>query len=146
MSYMNRLCAMSYNNKKGQNEFWKNPCYSSYVEKHGHHMSKPLAKWASMHLKNATGDNHRWTCDEVESAMTQLGLKLPAHKTIGDATYIANMSYANLYGVVAQSDREVLQHAYAILNSPNAYDGDIFTRFTADIMAKGIDINWSEVM
>ena len=146
MSYMDRICSMSTKNEKGETEFWRNTCYKKYVEKHGHHFSNKLARWASDRMKNVSGDKHTWMCAEVEQAFQKLNFVIPDGMTVGDAAYTANMAYADYFGRSLKTDADVLTHAYAILRDPDGYDGMVFNRFTADMMGMGVDVPWDEVI
>lgn len=132
-------------NKKGKNEFWANEGYNAYKAKHGMHFSDKLAMWASMRMKNATGNEHRWSVDDVKGAFSSLGFSLKGKCTWGDATYAANMIYAD-YGAHLKADTDAVKMAYALMTDPDGYEGMIFNRYTADIMEKGECVPWMEVM
>lgn len=132
-------------NAKGKNEFWNNDDYRHYKMHNGMHFNHKLAEYASHNMVNATGTQHTWTCKDVEGAFASLGLKLPEKATWGDATYAANMIYAD-YGQHLKADTDAVKMAHALLNDPDGYEGQIFNRYTADIMEKGVCVPWADMM
>lgn len=132
-------------NRKGKNEFWNNKGYNEYKAKHGLHFSDKLAMWASAHLTNANGKDHTWNIEDVKTAFSSLGYSLMGGYTWGDVTYMANMLYSD-FAQCLSSEADAVRMAYAITKDPDGYDGMIFNRFTADIMEKGVCVNWEKVM
>lgn len=129
----------------GKNEFWSNDGYKTYKEKHGMHFSDALAKMASSKMKNINGTNHTWSVDDVRGAFTALGLNKPAKCTWGDATYLANMYYSD-FAPILKADTDAVRMAHMIMTDPDGYEGMAFNRYTADIMEKGVCVDWNEVM
>lgn len=141
MGYMMMNCL----NKKGKNEFWNNKDYIKYKEKHGMHFSDSLAMWASAKMVNIDGTQHGWSVEDVRSAFKALGLEKPEKCTWGDATYLANMYYADFMPVF-KVETDALRMAYYSMRDPDGYEGKPFNRYTADIMENGICVPWSKLM
>lgn len=118
------------------------PGFIDYVKKHGYHFTNELAEHASRMMENANGAEHTWTAAQVEKAMTGLGLTIPAHVTLGDVTYLANMYYADLYPDPLKDEASCLKAAHKIAVDVDGYEGMIFCRWTADVIGKAVDINW----
>lgn len=130
--------------KVGPLEFWDDPDYQRYLDKHGVHFCDTLAIWASGKLKNKRGDQkHLWSVEEVKAAYTKLGLLKPDNVTWGDATYAANYTYANFFGDTLRSDIEVLKHSNSDITDANNYSGKIFNRWLSDVMGMKISVPWS---
>lgn len=126
-------------------EFWDDPEYRKYKEKHGEHFCDKLAIWASKKMDNAHGDkSHSWTVEEVTSAFEKLGWKKPEMATWGDVTYSANMAYADYYGGSIKTEQDVLRYAYDDVSDPDGYPGKVFNRWLSDVMGKKIAVPWSE--
>lgn len=126
------------------NEFWENKGYDAYKAKHGMHFSEKLATFASKNMQNADGKSHMWSLDDVKGAFSSFGFQLKNGYTFADATYAANMIYAD-YGQYLKADTDAVKMAYALITDPDGYEGMIFNRYTADIMAKNIEIDWEEM-
>lgn len=112
----------------------------AYIEKHGPHFTECLAEYASKQMENANGKEHTWKPSEVKMALSEDGLKIPGHATLGDVTYVANMAYADF----SLKDDLCMKLAYDTANDPDGYDGMIFNRWLSDILGKGVNINWRE--
>lgn len=125
-------------------EFWKDDKYQDYKMKHGEHFTEELAAWASGKMKNVSGEAHTWTTDQVRAAFGQLGLTLPKDTTWGDATYAANMAYADYFGKSLYSEADCIRHAHAELADPDGYPSKTFSRWLADNMGLGIDVDWAK--
>lgn len=132
-------------NKQGKNEFWENKGYDMYKAKHGMHFSDALAKMASDNMKNVNGTNHTWSVDDVKGAFSALNLTKPAKCTWGDATYLANMYYSD-FAPVLKADTDAVRMAYMTMTDVDGYEGMAFSRYTADIMEKGVCVPWEMVM
>ena len=95
-------------------------------------------------MENANGQSHSWTTSQVKKSMESLGLTIPSHVTHGDAAYLANMYYADLYPDPLKDEASCLRAAYKVANDPDGYEGMIFCRWTADVIGKTISINWEK--
>lgn len=84
------------------------------------------------------------TTSQVKKSMESLGLTIPSHVTHGDAAYLANMYYADLYPDPLKDEASCLRAAYKVANDPDGYEGMIFCRWTADAIGKAISINWEK--
>lgn len=80
----------------------------------------------------------------IKKSMESLGLTIPKHVTHGDAAYLANMYYADLYPDPLKDEASCLRAAYKIANDPDGYDGMIFCRWTADAIGKAIKLDWEK--
>lgn len=132
-------------NKEETNEFWEDKGYHAYKEKNGMHFSDKLANWASAKMVNIDGKTHNWTVDDVKAASTSLGYSLKNGYTWGDVAYMANMIYAD-YIQVLKAETDAVKMANIIMADPDGYEGMVFNRYTADIMAKNVDVPWEELM
>lgn len=103
-----------------------------------------LAEHVSKMMVNANGQQHSWTTSQVKKSMESLGLTIPSHVTHGDAAYLANMYYADLYPDPLKDEASCLRAAYKVANDPDGYEGMIFCRWTADVIGKTISINWEK--
>lgn len=116
--------------------------YSKYVKKHGYHFTDALAEHVSKMMINANGQQHSWTANQVKKSMDNLGLSIPKSVTTGDAAYLANMYYADLYPDPLKDETSCLRAAYKIANDLDGYEGMIFCRWTADAIGKAIELDW----
>lgn len=118
--------------------------YSEYIEKYGHHFSDALAEHVSRAMVNANGKEHSWTAMQIKQSMENLHLSIPTTVTTGDVTYLANMYYADLFPECLKDEVACLKAAYALANDPDGYDGMVFRRWTADVLGKEMNVDWSK--
>jgi len=122
--------------------------YLEYVKKHGYHFTDELAEHVSKMMENANGQMHTWTAQQVKKAMESLGLmpfgRTKTEATLGDATYRANMYYADLYPDPFKDEASCLRAAYKIANDIDGYKGMVFCRWTSDAIGKAIHIDWEK--
>lgn len=129
--------------EKSVDDVSSKPC-AEYIEKHGHHFNSALAEYASSLMENANGKSHSWTTAQVKSTMISLGLTIPSNVTYGDAAYLANMYYADLYPEPLTDENACIKAAYKVCNDVDGYEGMIFNRWMSDINGKGISIDWKK--
>lgn len=121
--------------------------YEEYIAKHGWHFNEALAEWASKQMKKASGDQtHHWTAAEVKAAFERLGLMKPEKVTWGDATYSANMAYADYYGISLKTDVDCIKHAYADIADPDGYPEKVFAHWCANVEWKQINVPWGNYL
>lgn len=82
--------------------------------------------------------------EQVKKSMESLGLTIPKSVTSGDAAYLANMYYADLYPDPLKDEASCLRAAYKVANDPDGYEGMIFCRWTADAIGKAIKLDWEK--
>lgn len=63
-----------------------------------------------------------------------------------DAVYVMHMVYADFYGSSIITDDGICKFVRDYIDDPDGYDGIAFTRFLADCEAKGISIDWEDVI
>lgn len=135
------------NEESDKVEFWDDPEYRKYKEKHGEHFCDKLAVWASKRMDNAHGDKaHSWTVEEVKAAFEKLGFKKPETSTWGDVAYSANMAYADYFGGSIKTEADALRYAYEDVSDPDGYPGKIFNRWLSDVMGKEVAVPWSDFL
>lgn len=118
--------------------------YSEYVKKYGYHFTDALAEHVSKMMVNASCQTHSWTASQVKKSMESLGLTIPKSVTSGDAAYLANMYYADMYPDPLKDEASCLRAAYKVANDPDGYEGLVFCRWTADAIGKAIKIDWEK--
>lgn len=132
-------------NYKEKNEFWDDPDYQMYKQKNGMHFSDALAMYASRMMHNSNQQKHTWSVKDVQGAFASMNYQLPGHATWGDATYAANMYYAD-FAPLLKNETDAVKMAYMILNDPDGYEGMLFNRYTADVMQTNEQIGWKDFM
>ena len=135
-----------YVNSMGEYEFWRDPMYAKYMQEHGHHFSKELAKHASLAMENRDGSDHNWTREDVVKAFEKIGKTIPNGYKACDAHYLANMFYADYFGSSVKTAEECLVLACDYMADPDGYEGRAFYHYLTDCMVKGHVVNWKEML
>ena len=135
--------------EKEANVLMNDEGFLAYIDKHGYHFTEELAEHVSKMMENADGSKHSWSAEQVKKAMVGLGFFQLSDKnmtktksTYGDLTYLANMHYADGYPDPLKDEASCLKYAWKNANDPDGYDGMVFSRWTADAIGKGIQIDW----
>ena len=55
------------------------------------------------------------------------------------------MAYADFYPKVIKTENYCVQYAIAVASDPDGYEGMAFCRWTADIIGKGVTIDWEKL-
>lgn len=118
--------------------------FVDYVKKHGYHFTEELAEHVSKMMVNANGQQHSWTAAQVNKTLGSLGLMLPDKVTLGDATYLANMYYADLYPDPLKDEASCIRAAYKTTHDIDGYEGQTFCRWTSDAIGKAVKIDWEK--
>lgn len=116
--------------------------YKDYIKKYGPHFTDALAEYVSQKFINADGTDHWWTASQAKKMFMSLGYDIPDDVSIGDITYLANMAYSDFYPTVLKDEAACLRYAYRVAIDPDGYEGLPFCRWTADVIGKGLDIDW----
>lgn len=118
--------------------------YGQYLEVHGKHFTDELAEMASKRMKNRNGLYHSWSVNDIKNAFERIGLEKPEEYTWGDATYAANMAYADFYGSSLKTEQDCLKYSHDLMSDVDGYDGMILNRYISDLMGKKIKMDWSK--
>lgn len=123
------------------------PDFIEYTRVNGYHFTDSLADHATKMMINSDGTKHNWTSKQVKDAMISKGMKdNPHHATWGDASYVANMAYADLFPSPITSEQGCIDAAYKTACDPDGYEGMIFCRWLSDIIAREVEIDWKSMM
>lgn len=131
--------------KKGLHRY-QDDSYDKYVEKHGLHFCKSLAEHVINCMENQNGTPHKWSIDQVKTAVLSVTSSCNfKHKvTDADMAYLANMYYSDFYPDVMDAETDCIKAAIKIANDPDGYEGQAFCRWVADVMASHKHIEWEK--
>lgn len=122
--------------------------YAEYVKVNGLHFNNKLAEYAISKLKNVgPNESHKWTIAQIEKTVNSLldsKLDFKFKTTYADLAYAANMYYSDFYPQIINPDIACVQAAIAMANDPDGYEGIIFCRWVADVMAKNKSFDWTK--
>lgn len=104
------------------------------------HFTEKLADFASEHLINHDGHEHRWTCEDVAKEIEKQNWHKPEH--IGDVTYLANKYYSDLCPEIIKEPTECIRAALLYEKDPDGYEGKIFKEWVMLMKARKKKIQW----
>ena len=63
-----------------------------------------------------------------------------------DCVFVANMVKADYFGSSIPNEQYLLKFIKDYIDDPDGYDGLPMTRFYADVIGKGVVINWEDMI
>lgn len=128
------------------NKIYDDPDFDNYIKRYGMHFTDELAERA-ISLLVPVGDKNKtkWPVAKVIEVIKSHGIKVRPDTTPGDLAYQANLYYMTLYSDMIKTELDCIRAAAATDMDPNAYAGNIFNRWVADMMAKvNVKIDWKK--
>ncbi len=145
---MTMMCGMKRHphiNMHGQYEFWLNPHYRHYIHHEGYHFNPHTLDVAMSKMVNRDGSHHKWSREEVSAAFEKMKQPLMNGYTLCDATYLANMFYADYFSSSIKTEQECLDMAADFMTDIDGYKGRIFHYWLSDIMVEGCVVDWEKM-
>ena len=118
-----------------------------YLSYYGWHFNKKLCEFATCKLLSRMGNTRvvPYTKEAVEQLLKNHGstiLKAQGY----DCVYVANMAKASYLGSSLQDETRIARFVKDYIDDQNGYEGIVMTRFFADIIGKGIVVDWEDMM
>ena len=63
-----------------------------------------------------------------------------------DCLFVINMAKADFYGTTITDEKHLITFVKDYIDDPDGYEGLPMTRFVADVIGKGIVIDWEEML
>lgn len=120
--------------------------FERYLSVYGWHFSKAACDWAVSMMKDRNGAKVApHTKEQLKELFTKNNLQQPASKGYDDI-YLAAMIKADYWSSSVTSDTQLVKMLCDMLTDKDGYDGQAFTRFYADCVAKGVPIIWEDLI
>lgn len=117
----------------------------NYLSNYGWHFSKQMCMWAVSMMKDRKGEKIKaHTKEELEELFKSKSINIEAKGY--DAVYVYAMAKADFMGSSIVDDMHLLKYVEDYIGDKDGYDGIAFTRFYADCIAKGIPIQWDDML
>lgn len=117
----------------------------NYLANYGWHFSKAMCMWAISMMKDRKGERVKPRDKaEIEELLKANGMVVDAKGY--DVVYVYAMGKANYGGSSITDEARLAKFVGDYLTTPDGYDGIAFTRFYADCIAKGIPIQWDDML
>lgn len=116
-----------------------------YLGTYGWHFSKAMCMWAVSMMRDRNGNKLELADkDHICELMKKYGEEIDSKGY--DAVYLYHMIKADYWGSSITSESQLCKHIADISNDKDGYDGMVFTRFYADMIAKGEPIIWEDLL
>ena len=117
-----------------------------YLNYYGWHFNKKLCDFAVSHMIISGGNKlDPISKESVEQMLGRYGITLEKCKGY-DAVFVANMAKADYYGSSIPSEDYLARFVKDYIDDPDGYDGLPMTRFFADVIGKGVVIDWEDML
>lgn len=117
----------------------------NYLKYNGPHFSKKLVEYATSLMTKNDKNIKTINKDRVEAILSTYNIKLENNQ-LYDHVYVANMIIADFLGESIDDESHMAKHIKAVIDDTDGYDGIVFTRWYADMRAKGIPVDWEEML
>lgn len=122
-----------------------------YTRNYGFNFNKKACEYAISMMKRSNPSTGKmepidaWTKDEVEDLLKKYDITLE-NNLLYNFVYVANMAKADFLRSSIEDERHLALYVKDVVDDPDAYDGMIFNRWYADMVKKGIPIEWSDIL
>ena len=118
----------------------------AYLSHHGWHFSKAMCKWAISNMRDRNGRKVQMKSkDEVESILMVYKVDVKNNKGY-DAVFVMHMAISDYFGSSIVDEAGLAKYVKDVLDDEDGYDGIAFTRFLADCNAKGVPVDWEDMI
>lgn len=125
---------------------------SAYLSHYGWHFSRNMCKWAVGGMVTREDDERGEkkkqdvkTLEFIDNLLSTYGVRLKNDKGY-DKVFVYHMGVSDYLGSSVQNQEGLAKYIKDVLDDPDGYEGIAFTRFFADCSAKGIPINWEDMI
>ena len=114
-----------------------------YLSTYGWHFSKPMCMWAIGKMKDKNGNKVDIPDkDAIENLLKKYNEEIDSKGY--DILYVFAMEKAKHWGGSLNAENHLVKHIAEEFE--HGYDGEYFTHFYADCIAKGEPILWEEML
>lgn len=123
----------------------------NYLKYNGWHFNKKACDFAVglMRKKNtATGKSEKvepLTKEQVDAMLTKYGVTLENNVDY-DYVYVANMGKADLFKSSITDEQHLAMYIKDVIDDYDAGDGEVMREWDAKMTARGIPVEWDEIV
>ena len=120
--------------------------FEEYLSMYGWHFSKKLCMWAVSNMKKDDGKRiSPYTKETVDLLLEKNEINLE-NKFGYDYVFVANMAKADYLNSSIADEAHLAKFIKDYCDDPDGYPELPFSRFYADIIAKGIPVRWEDMI
>ena len=118
----------------------------AYLSHYSWHFSKAMCYWAISKMRDRNGNKLvQKTKEQVDNILRVHGIELE-HNDGYDAVFVFHMGMSDYLGSSIVDEARLARYVKDVLDDEDGYDGIAFSRFMADCNAKGVPIEWEDVI
>ena len=120
--------------------------YREYKRRYGCHFNEALCEFAVSRMTKDDGQPiSAMTKKEVEGLLRDFNVKVE-HLKGYDHVFAANMCLADYLGESVPSMENLAKYVKNVIDDPDGYEGIVFCRWMADVVAKKVEVPWEELL
>lgn len=117
-----------------------------YLSYYGWHFNKNLCDFAVKHMRKQGGIKITpYTKESLEALMKTHNIEVKQAQGY-DCVFVANMAKADYMGSSITDELHILKFVKDYIDDPDGYEGLPMTRYFADVIGKGITIDWEDML
>lgn len=127
--------------------FEKHPSgMDAYLSNYGYHISKPMYLWAVSMMRDRNGNKARaMTKDEADKLLESHGVVINHNKAY-DVPYVLTMARMDYLGSSLADEAHLAKYVKDYLDDVDGSPTRAFDEFYVNTIAKGIPINWEDMI
>lgn len=118
---------------------------TAYLRYYGRHFNKKLLNFAVSKMSRNNKPIEPISREILEQLKKKYNVNIE-NDILCDAEYIATMVRADFWGSSIDDDKHLILYVKDVLDDTDGYDGLIWNRWYADMVRKGIPIEWSDML
>lgn len=117
-----------------------------YLRNYGWHFSRKMLDFAVGRMKDRNGGKLQpVTKEQFDELMKRYNVELENDEAC-DGLYVLNMGRADFFKSSIPDEAHLAVFVKDVLDDPDGYPGIVFNRWYADMVKKGIPIDWDEML
>ena len=118
----------------------------AYLMNYGKHFNKKMYEFAVQLMRNRKKERVQTIAkEELENKLKSANVELE-NNVLYDACFVYCMGLSDVMGSSVQDEQHLLLYVKDLIDDSDQADGFIFNRWYADMVNKGMPIDWSEML
>lgn len=118
----------------------------AYLMNYGKHFNKKMYEFAVKGMKDRNGNKMKPVAkEELENKLKSANITLE-NDVMFDASFVYCMAMSDFMGSSITDEQHILLYVKDLIDDADQADGFIFNRWYADMVNKGMPIDWGEML
>lgn len=118
---------------------------TSYLAHYGWHFSKKAMEYACKNMTKGGRQIFVVTRDDLDKLYAKHGVKVE-NNVMYDDVYAANMCRADYDGSAIEDERHLVLYVKDTIDDDDAADGELMRCWYAKMIARGVPVDWEELL